>query len=56
MRWCHNCDVSTFIKSIFDFTSELYGYLGLYGLHFGLYGLHLGLYGFHLGRYINPCI
>ena len=58
MRRCHIGDVSTFIYTILDFTSDLYSlprtytiYLGHYGINLGQCGFHLGQHGFYLGQY-----
>ena len=56
MRQRHTGDVSNFIESIFDFTSDIYSlprtfsvYLVQYEIHLGQYGIQLGRYGIHIG-------
>ena len=51
MCQCHTDDVSPFIQSIFDFTSDLHGLPRTYTFYLGQYGIHLRQYGLHLGQY-----
>ena len=44
MRQCHTGDVSTFIQSLFDFTSDLYNLHRTDTVYLGQYGIHLGQY------------
>ena len=54
MLRCHTGDVSTFIQSKFNFTSDLYSLPHTYTIYLGQYGFYLEQYGFHLGSIQKP--